>query len=204
MGKTFKDMKKEGKVTLDGPKVKDRIPFAPATQRHKAGKGKGSYNRKNKPPTAVEEAEEMNTDEVDKKVEELTKRSKPKYPFKKVEELVKRSKPKYPFKKGEELAKRSKPKYPFKKGEKSEAKKADLERMREENKNKKLSPPKQNKLEGGLQKRLKKELNESASIIKFIEAIMTEDHAKAHKYLKDTINKKIQEKISQEIEKPLF
>ena len=76
--------------------------------------------------------------------------------------------------------------------------------MREENKNKKLSPPKQNKLEGGLQKRLKKELNESASIIKFIEAIMTEDHAKAHKYLKDTINKKIQEKISQEIEKPLF
>jgi hypothetical protein len=33
---------------------------------------------------------------------------------------------------------------------------------------------------------------------------MTEDHAKAHKYLKDTINKKIQEKISQEIEKPLF
>ena len=185
MGKTFKDMKKEGKVTLDGPKVKDRKAFAPSTQKHEAKKGKGSYNRK-KP--REEDAEEMNTDEVDKKVEELAKRSKPKYPFKK----------------GEELAKRSKPKYPFKKGEKSEAKKADLERMSEENKNKKLSPPKQNKLEGGLQKRLKKELNESASIIKFIEAIMTEDHAKAHKYLKDTINKKIQEKISQEIEKPLF
>lgn len=170
MGKTFKDMKKEGKVTLDGPKVKDRKAFAPSTQKHKAEKGKGSYNRKNKPPE--EDAEEMNTDEVDKKVEEL--------------------------------AKRSKPKYPFKKGETSEVKKADLKRMREENKGKKLSPPKQNKLKGGLQKTLKKELNESASIIKFIEAIMTEDHAKAHKYLKDTINKKIQEKISQEIEKPLF
>lgn len=98
MGKTFKDMKQDGKVTLDGPKVKDRKPFAPGTQKHKAKKGKGSYDRK--PP----------------------------------EEIV----------------------------------------------------------------------GESASIVKFIEAIMTEDHAKAHKYLKDTINKKIQEKISQEIEKPLF
>jgi hypothetical protein len=147
MGKTFKDMKKEGKVTLDGPKVKDRKAFAPSTQKHKAEKGKGSYNRKNKPPE--EDAE-------------------------------------------------------FKKDETSEVKKADLKRMREENKGKKLSPPKQTKLKGGLQKTLKKELNESASIIKFIEAIMTEDHAKAHKYLKDTINKKIQEKISQEIEKPLF
>lgn len=92
----------------------------------------------------------------------------------------------------------------FKKGETSEVKKADLKRMREENKGKKLSPPEQAKLKGGLQKTLKKELNESASIIKFIEAIMTEDHAKAHRYLKDTINQKIQERISQEIEKPLF
>ena len=73
MGKITKKMKKEGKVTFDGPKVKDRIPFAPATQRHKAEKGKGSYNRKNKPPTAVEDAEEMNTDEVDKKVEDSSK-----------------------------------------------------------------------------------------------------------------------------------
>jgi hypothetical protein len=148
MGKTFKDMKKDGKVTLDGPKVKDRKPFAPGTQKHKAKKGKGSYDRKPR-----EEEDE------------------------------------------------------FKKGETSEVKKADLKRMREENKGKKLPPPQKMEMKGGLQKTLKKELKklkESASIVKFIEAIMTEDHAKAHKYLKDTINKKIQEKISQEIEKPLF
>lgn len=92
----------------------------------------------------------------------------------------------------------------FKKGETSEVKKDNLARMRKENKGKKLPPPEQAKLKGGLQKTLKKELKESASIIKFIEAIMTEDHAKAHRYLKDTINQKIQERISQEIEKPLF
>ena len=147
MGKTFKDMKQDGKVTLDGPKVKDRKPFAPGTQKHKAEKGKGSYNRKPRKPRE-EDAE-------------------------------------------------------FKKGETSEVKKADLKRMREENKGKKLPPPQKMEMKGGLQKKLKK-LKESASIVKFIEAIMTEDHAKAHKYLKDTINKKIQEKISQEIEKPLF
>jgi hypothetical protein len=145
MGKTFKDMKKDGKVTFDGPKVKDRKPFAPTTQKHKAEKGKGSYARK--PPE--EDAE-------------------------------------------------------FKKGETSEAKKDSLRRMREENKGKKLPPPQKMEMKGGLQKKLKETLGESASIIKFIEAIMTEDHANAHKYLKDTINKKIQEKISQEIEKPLF
>jgi hypothetical protein len=152
MGKTFKDMKKDGKVTLDGPKVKDRKPFAPGTQKHKAKKGKGSYDRK--PPE--EDAE-------------------------------------------------------FKKGETSEAKKDSLRRMREENKNKReenkgkeLHHGQKMEMKGGLQKKLKEIFGESASIVKFIEAIMTEDHAKAHKYLKDTINKKIQEKISQEIEKPLF
>ena len=66
----------------------------------------------------------------------------------------------------------------------------------------KVENPKKGK--GSYNRKKPEELNESASIIKFIEAIMTEDHAKAHKYLKDTINRKIQEKISQEIEKPLF
>jgi hypothetical protein len=50
----------------------------------------------------------------------------------------------------------------------------------------------------------KVDLQESASIIKFIEAIMTKDHAEAHAYLKNTINQKIQQQISKEIEKPLF
>lgn len=50
----------------------------------------------------------------------------------------------------------------------------------------------------------KVDLQESASVIKFIEAIMTKNHAEAHSHLKNMINQKIQQKISQEIEKPLF
>jgi len=146
MPKISKVMKKDGKVTFDGPEVKKRERFAPPTQKHKAKKGKGSYDRK--PPE--EDAE-------------------------------------------------------YKEGETSEIKKAHLDALRKKNKkNKKDLPlPKETKL-----RKLKpsdfEELGESASIIKFLEAIMTEDHAKAHKYLKDTINHKIQERISKEIEKPLF
>lgn len=66
-------------------------------------------------------------------------------------------------------------------------------------------PTKPHKGNGYDRKKEKKvDLQESASIIKFIEAIMTKDHAKAHAYLKDTVNQKIQQRISQEIEKPLF
>jgi hypothetical protein len=53
-------------------------------------------------------------------------------------------------------------------------------------------------------KEKKVDLQESASAIKFIEAIMTKNHAEAHSYLKNMINQKIQQKISREIEKPLF
>jgi hypothetical protein len=125
MGKTFKDMKKDGKVTLDGPKVKDRKPFAPATQKHKAKKGKGSYERK-KP---VEEDEEKKA-------------------------CWKGYKKKGMKKKGDKMVNNC--------------------------------------------------VKESVSILKFVEAIMTENHAEAHKHLKDVINQKLQQKISQEIEKPLF
>ncbi len=125
MGKTFKDFKKDGKVTLDGPKVKDRKPFAPTTQKHKAKKGKGSYERKK----GVEEDEE---------------------------------------------------------------KKACWEGYKKK----------------GMKKKGDKMVNncvkESVSILKFIEALMTENHAEAHKHLKDAINQKIQQRISKEIEKPLF
>jgi len=47
-------------------------------------------------------------------------------------------------------------------------------------------------------------VRESTNLSKFIEAIMTSNHAQAHKQLKDAINSKIQERIAQEIEKPLF
>jgi hypothetical protein len=47
-------------------------------------------------------------------------------------------------------------------------------------------------------------VKESTSIIKFLEAIMSNNHAEAHEHLKNTINKKIQDKIVQEIETPLF
>lgn len=41
-----KQIKKTGSATFDGPKVKDRKKFAPATKVEKPKKGKGSYNRK--------------------------------------------------------------------------------------------------------------------------------------------------------------
>lgn len=43
--KIAKELKKKGKVVIDGPKVKERKKSAPATQKHKAKKGKGSYDR---------------------------------------------------------------------------------------------------------------------------------------------------------------
>lgn len=49
-----------------------------------------------------------------------------------------------------------------------------------------------------------KALSESVSISKFIEAIMTKNHAQAHKQLKQAINSKIQKRIAQEIDNPLF
>jgi stalled ribosome alternative rescue factor ArfA len=43
-----KQMKKEGKVTIKGPKVKERKAFAPATKVESPKKGKGSYTRSKK------------------------------------------------------------------------------------------------------------------------------------------------------------
>jgi hypothetical protein len=47
-------------------------------------------------------------------------------------------------------------------------------------------------------------VKESTDLSKFIEAIMTNDHAQAHKQLKDAVNFKIQQRIAQEIDNPLF
>lgn len=41
-----KQFKKTGKAEFDGPKVKDRKKFAPATKVEQPEKGKGSYKRK--------------------------------------------------------------------------------------------------------------------------------------------------------------
>ncbi len=50
-----KELKKNGKVVFDGPEVKQRKHFAPATKTDKPKKGKGSYDRKN----AFEEDEQL-------------------------------------------------------------------------------------------------------------------------------------------------
>ena len=47
-------------------------------------------------------------------------------------------------------------------------------------------------------------VKESNSILNFLEAIMTKDHAKAHEYLKNTIDQKLQMRIADEINTPLF
>lgn len=120
-----KQMKKGGgKAAFEGPNVKERKHFAPSTQRHKAKKGKGSYDRKKS------------------------------------------------FDENEEKA--------CWKGYKKE----------------------------GMKKKGDKIVNncvkESNSILNFLEAIMTKNHSDAHKYLKDTIDKKLQMRIADEINTPLF
>lgn len=47
-------------------------------------------------------------------------------------------------------------------------------------------------------------IKESASITSFIECILTKNYHNANKYLKDIINSKIEDKISKEIDTPLF
>lgn len=90
----------------------------------------------------------------------------------------------------------------YKKGETSEAKKEALDKIR---KNKKNKPDiKDFKDFTKSEKKGDKIVKESHNLAKFIEAIMTSNHAEAHKQLKDAINSKIQERIAQEIEKPLF
>ena len=125
MGKTYKDLKKQGKHVFDGPKVKQRKHFAPATKTERPKKGKGSYDR----------GEAFDEDEEKKDCWD-----------------------------GYE-----------KKGTKKK---------------------------GG--KTVNNCVKESLDLSKFIEAIMTNDHAQAHKQLKDAVNFKIQQRIAQEIDNPLF
>ena len=132
MGKTFKDMQKHGKHTFEGPKVKERKKFAPATKVEKPKKGKGSYDRKN----AFEDEEEPKSEEEE----------------------------------GKDCWDGYKKKGMKKKGDKM----------------------------------VNNCVKESTSITKFIEAILSENPAEAHKHLKDTINQKIQKKIAEEINNPLF
>jgi hypothetical protein len=128
-----KELKKNGKVTFDGPEVKQRKHFAPATKTDKPKKGKGSYNRKKAP----EEAEQLPDPPSEIHVpEELFKKKK----AKKVKNEVKN----------------------------------------------------------------KVEIKEETNISTMIDNIMQKNYADAYKYLKDTISLKIQERISKEIDTPLF
>ena len=114
----------------------------------------------------------------------------------------------------------------YKKGETSEAKKKALDNIRKNKKNKTdikdFKDFTKSKKEGeedeqscwkgykkqGTKKKGGKNVNncveESTNLHKFIEAIMTSNHAQAHKQLKNAINSKIQKRIAQEIDKPLF
>lgn len=56
----------------------------------------------------------------------------------------------------------------------------------------------------GFPKTKEENLKESTLLSSMIEAIMTQDHAKAHNCLKDAVNFKVAQRISQEINTPLF
>lgn len=125
MGKTYKDLKKQGNHVFEGPEVKQRKHFAPATKTEKPKKGKGSFKRK----------KGFDEDEQEKNCWDGYKKQG-------------------------------------------------------------------TKKKGG--KTVNNCVKESTNLSKFIEAIMTNDYAEAHKSLKQTINSKIQNRIAQEIDNPLF
>jgi hypothetical protein len=149
MGKTYKDMKKSGKHSFEGPNVKDRKKFAPATKVEKPKKGKGSFER----DKSTDEDEELGV---------------------------------VPLKGGKSVA--SKRKVVF--GDEDGVPMKDG------------SKPKRRPLEGKRKNRY--EFNESVHLINFIEAIITKNHAEAHEHLKNAVNEKLQERIAQEINTPLF
>jgi len=167
MGKTYKDLKKQGKHVFDGPEVKQRKHFAPATKTEKPKKGKGSYNR-------GKDSEEAEESEDDQDLGEVP--------------------PNPNYKKEEKLGS-----VPLGGGYvKPKPKKKSLgKRIADKFVNRSVSGGKKPHNKNALRR-------ESTNLSKFIEAIMTSNHAQAHKQLKDAINSKIQERIAQEIEKPLF
>lgn len=172
MGKTFKDIKKHGKHTFEGPKVKERKHFAPATKTEKPKKGKGSYDRKNAFDEDEQYAKDEKSENKKKHLDDMRKNSKG-VSFKPTKKTDKPKKGANAFEQDEEG------KVCWKGYEKKGTKK-----------------------KGG--KTVNNCVKESASINKFIEAIMSENPAEAHKHLKDTINQKIQKRIADEIDNPLF
>ena len=161
-----KQMKKGGgKAAFEGPNVKDRKHFAPATQTHKAKKGKGSYDRKK---SFDEDEEDESTNEA-KKCKDEARCEVYGEPMKKKREWV------------------------------------NKQLLDDEDEEKACWKGYKKK---GMKKKGDKTVNncvkESNSILNFLEAIMTNDHAEAHKSLKDAINKKLQLRIAAEIDNPLF
>jgi hypothetical protein len=209
MGKTYKDLKKQGKHVFDGPNVKQRKHFAPGTKTEKPKKGKGSYDRGN----AFDEDEQGYT------VKTVIRRSK-KNPSmfvavaggkivgkgnnkKQLMSIVSGTIPKL-FRGGmPQFIDKSDPDYQhFSKSISDDPYDPGFDEDEEKKACWKGYKKKGTKKKGG--KTVNNCVKESTNLHKFIEAIMTDNHAEAHKHLKQAINSKIQNRIAQEIEKPLF
>jgi hypothetical protein len=182
MPKITQEISKNGKAAftkkVNSPTDKGRGVMPPPSKAHKKGKGKGSYDRKN-----PFENEENLSDRISKELE--------KYPD---GEEVTIDSLKKEFNKRGGVPKMDKKSYDklIKKRGMEEEEKACWDGYKKQGTKKK----------GG--KNVNNCVEESTNLHKFIEAIMTSNHAEAHKQLKDAINSKIQERIAQEIEKPLF
>jgi hypothetical protein len=178
MGKTYKDLKKQGKHVFDGPEVKQRKNFAPATKTEKPKKGKGSYNRGN----AFDEDEESGDDKRTKRIKQAESMGYKKLPQ---HDAV------WTHKGMKIYGVNNLPPLKDEKNDEDEEKACW-----------KGYEKKGTKKKGG--KTVNNCVKESTDLSKFIEAIMTNDHAQAHKQLKDAVNFKIQQRIAQEIDNPLF
>ena len=179
MGKTYKDLKKQGKHVFDGPEVKQRKHFAPATKTEPSGK---QYKRKGKTGNAFEEdSEDESTDEAKRCNDESRKEC--------YESDIPKDKTPVKRKGSKDFRKE------YGIDEDEDGEKACWKGYEKKGTKKKGGKTVNNCV---------KIANESHNLSKFIEAIMTSNHAQAHKQLKNAINSKIQKRIAQEIDKPLF
>lgn len=187
MPKITQEISKNGKAAftkkVNSPTDKGRGVMPPPSKAHKKGKGKGSYDRKN----AFEDEEKLgevppnpnykkqDLGEVPMKPDHWNKPKKKSLGKRIADKFVNRS-----------VSGGKKP-------HDEDEEKKDCWKGYEK---------KGTKKKGG--KTVNNCVKESTDLSKFIEAIMTGNHAQAHKQLKQAVNSKIQKRIAQEIDNPLF
>ncbi len=181
MGKVSKDISKSGKHTFEGPKVKERKHFAPATKVEKPKKGKGSYNRKK-------------SHDEDEEQEIKVRNGRTEGDKKGLEDLRKRNKGK-----GVSFDPKSTNNSP-------KIKNFDPKVIEDLDEDEEGKACWKGYKKQGTKKKGGKTVNNCVkeSIENFVACLIDRDHAKAHDHLKKAIQEKLRSRMEKEINTPLF